>query len=235
MARWITHTVWTVVVILATIGVVVAVRRMLDVAGIVEVAVNPRAPGFDAGFARLPPLTMAHIVPGVLFMVLAPLQFVRRIRVQWPQLHRLLGRLFVAASVVIGVTGLIMSFTLPIGDGIETAATAVFSVLFLFALWKAVLHVRRGAIAPHREWMIRAFAIGLAVATIRPIVGLFFALTALSPREFFGIAFWIGFTLHLVLAEIWIVATRPRLGGGPSVRAPLASGPRPGRTTTAAS
>jgi len=60
--------------------------------------------------------------------------------------------------------------------------------------------------------MIRAFAIGLAVATIRPIVGAFFAtrmLTHLTPHDFFGTAFWLGFTMHLIAAEIWINYTRP--------------------------
>ena len=40
--------------------------------------------------------------------------------------------------------------------------------------------------ALHREWMIRAFAVGLAVATIRPIIGIFFAtsrVSGLTPRE----------------------------------------------------
>jgi hypothetical protein len=35
----------------------------------------------------------------------------------------------------------------------------------------------------------------------------FFAIsrfTGLKPREFFGIAFWIGFTLSLIAAEAWI-------------------------------
>ncbi|HEX5084826.1 MAG TPA: DUF2306 domain-containing protein, partial [Blastocatellia bacterium] len=86
-----------------------------------------------------------------------------------------------------------------------------FAVLFLFALVKAFLSVRRGNIALHREWMIRMFAIGLAVATVRPIVGVFFAtrsITHLAPHDFFGIAFWLGFTIHLIAAEIWINYTR---------------------------
>jgi hypothetical protein len=61
--------------------------------------------------------------------------------------------------------------------------------------------------------MIRAFSVGLAVATIRPIIGMFFAtsrLSGLTPHEFFGIAFWIGFVLHLIAAEAWIHATLPR-------------------------
>ncbi len=208
--RWAAGLVWATVIVLAIIGLAAATRRALDLAQVIPPASPPRGGAFDADFARYPILTLAHIVPGALFMVLGPLQFVRRIRARWPQVHRLLGRVFVAASAVIGVTGLVMSFTLAIGGIIETAATTVFSLLFLFALAKAVLHVRRGAVARHREWMLRAFVIGLAVATIRPIVGLFFALTALRPQEFFGVAFRLGFTAHLAAAEIWIGATRLR-------------------------
>jgi len=50
------------------------------------------------------------------------------------------------------------------------------------------------------------------VATIRPIVAIFFAtsrFSGLTPYEFFGTAFWIGFVLHLVAAEVWIQRTRP--------------------------
>jgi hypothetical protein len=62
--------------------------------------------------------------------------------------------------------------------------------------------------------MIRGYAIGLAVATIRPIMGTFFAAALMSghtpePKEFFGTAFWIGFTLQMMVAEIWINYTRP--------------------------
>ena len=65
----------------------------------------------------------------------------------------------------------------------------------------------------HREWMLRAFSVGLAVATIRPIIGIFFAtshVSGLAPHDFFGIAFWIGFTLQLMAAEAWIHATSSR-------------------------
>jgi hypothetical protein len=52
--------------------------------------------------------------------------------------------------------------------------------------------------------MIRAFGVALGVATTRPIVGAFFAARRLSPHEFFGTAFWLGFTLTLLAAETWI-------------------------------
>jgi uncharacterized membrane protein len=207
--------VWAAVLLLAIIGIASAVGRMQYLArGLEPSAVEP----IEVGFARYPLLTMLHIVPGVLFMVLGPVQFVRRIRARHLRVHRWSGRVFVAAGLVIGVTGLAMGVVMAIGGANETAATAFFAILFLFALGKAVLHIRRGDATRHREWMLRAFAIGLAISTIRPIIVLFFALSDLSPREFFGIAFWLGFTSHLVIAEAWIQHTRPTIRAQPEAR-----------------
>src|SRR5262249_656770 len=121
------------------------------------------------------------------------------------------GRILVVCGLIIGGTALVMSFQMAIGGANETAATVVFDLFFLFALGKGFYHVRRGDIARHREWIIRMFAIRLAIATVRPIVGIFFAFSKLSPREFFGTAFWLGFTIHLLVAEMWINYTRSSL------------------------
>jgi uncharacterized membrane protein len=197
--------VWIVVTLLATIGLLAVIGRLADPFGGVG---PPPADGTEAGYVQYPALTTLHILPGALFMILGPLQFVRRIRAPHLQFHRWSGRVFVMASIVIGVSGLVMGILMPIGGVSETAATTFFSLLFLYAVVRAFLEIRRGRIAQHREWMLRTFAVGLAIATIRPIVALFFTLTDLSPREFFGIAFWLGFGAHLIAAEIWIRYTR---------------------------
>src|SRR5215831_8531372 len=62
-----------------------------------------------------------------------------------------------------------------IGGTDEKAAIALFGTFFLISLAKALWHALRREFAQHREWMIRGYAIGLAVATIRPIMGTFFA------------------------------------------------------------
>jgi uncharacterized membrane protein len=212
------------VIFLALIGIAVVVRRAVKLVPIVingyhppAAASNPVAAQFiplDDLFAHYPVLTLIHIVPGLLFMILGPLQFSSTIRARHIQWHRWSGRVFVVCSVVIGISALIMSFGMPAIGGVnQAAATTLFAMFFLFALCKAFWHIRRREIALHREWMIRAFATGLAVATIRPIIGIFFAtsrLTGLTPHEFFGTAFWIGFTLQLIAAEAWIHATQPQ-------------------------
>jgi uncharacterized membrane protein len=219
------RTLWGAVILLALIGVAVVVRRTVNLVPILlygyrpaATASNPIAAQFaalDDIFARYPGLTLIHILPGLLFMVLGPLQFNTTLRTRHRQWHRWSGRVYLVFCLIIGVSALVMSVGMPsIGGLTQRVATTLFGLLFLLALGKAFRHIRRREIAQHREWMIRAFAIGLAVATIRPIIGLFFAtsrLSGLTPDRFFGIAFWIGFVLHLIVAEAWIRWTRPRL------------------------
>src|SRR6267378_3964002 len=214
---------WSAVIFLALIGSAVAVRRMVHLVPIAVggyhppgVTSNPVAAQFaalDDLFAHYPILTLVHIVPGLFFMVLGPLQFSSTIRARHLQWHRISGRIFVICGVVIGISALVMSLGMPaIGGFNQAAATTLFASFFLFALCKAFWHIRRREIALHREWMIRGFSVGLAVATIRPVIGMFFAtsrLSGLTPYQFFGTAFWIGFVLHLIAAEAWIHATVP--------------------------
>jgi hypothetical protein len=47
----------------------------------------------------------------------------------------------------------------------------------------------------------------LGIATTRPVMGIFFAtsrLTHLQPWQFFGWAFWIGFSTNTLAVELWL-------------------------------
>jgi uncharacterized membrane protein len=218
-----TRLIWTGVIFLAVIGVAAATRRTLVLLWPVQFAgKSSPAASLDAGFARHGALTLVHILPGALFLVLTPLQFLPRIREKRRPVHRWLGRVLVISGLIIGTTSLVMSYKMNIGGPNETAATTLFGILFLFCLIKAYLHIGRTEVARHREWMIRAYAIGLGVATTRPLVGMFFAFRKLTPHEFFGIAFWLGFTITFLAAEAWIDYTRqnaiPGLDSPKSIR-----------------
>src|SRR3954468_6826050 len=151
--RWAARLAWAAVIVLAIIGLAAVTRRVLDVAHIIPPTPETmRGGSFDAGFGQHPLLTLTHILPGALFMVLGPLQLVGSIRSRHLWLHRLLGRIYVAASVMIGLSALVLTFTVTIGGAVETAAIVVFAPIFLFALARGVVHVRRHEIRQHREW-----------------------------------------------------------------------------------
>jgi uncharacterized membrane protein len=209
---------WIAVIFLAFLGLGVAARRTMVLSKPAELPSPPNpAASLDAHFATHRSLTLAHILPGMLFMVLGPLQFVRSLRTKYPALHRWSGRFLLTASAIIGVTGMTMAFGKTIGGVDEKAAITLFGSFFLIALAKGLWHALRREFIQHREWMIRGYAIGLAVASIRPIIGMFFAAALLGghtpdPSRFFGTAFWVGFTLQMIAAEIWINYTRPAAG-----------------------
>src|SRR4051812_35249287 len=87
----VTGLVWGTVMLLAVIGVAAAVGRMLSLG---RGAGPPPSDPTDVGYVKSPLLTMFHVVPGVLFLALGPLQFVRRIRARHPRFHRRSGRVF---------------------------------------------------------------------------------------------------------------------------------------------
>src|SRR5438445_5993704 len=144
---------WSAVIFLALIGSAVAARRM---AHLVPIAVrgyhppgvtsNPVAAQFaalDDLFAHYPILTLVHIVPGLLFMLLGPLQFSSTIRARHLRWHRWSGRVFVVCGAVIGMSALVVSFGMPaIGGIIQAAATILVATLFLLALCEVFWHIR---------------------------------------------------------------------------------------------
>jgi hypothetical protein len=154
----------------------------------------------DAAFASHTALTLAHILPAIAFVLLTPVVLLRRSDAVWPQ------RLLFALGAVVGVTAYAMS-SYSIGGWVERSAVLFFNSLFLFSLAQAYWYMRRGESLQKMRWMWRAVGILLGIATTRPVMGIFFAtsrLTHLEPSQFFGIAFWIGFSINTILVELWL-------------------------------
>ena len=129
---------------------------------------------FELRYVQHPWVTFLHIVPGLLFLTLGPLQFVACIRQRRISFHRGLGRILVVCAATSGLIALVINVLFPTFGGISgQAATVFFGAIFLFSLTKAVRHIRRKDVLLHREWMIRAFALAMGVATIRVFIILF--------------------------------------------------------------
>ena len=202
--------IWIVVIILAIIGIAAAIRRALIIENIIPAFNPPKYPGFDSGFSKHPVLTLLHIIPGTFFMILGPLLCIKKIRERNIGAYKRIRAFYFICAYISGFTALVMSYTVSIGGANETAATTLFAIYFIYCLTKALINTRNGNFVLYREWLLRSLAIGLAIATTRPIVGIFFATSSLSPHQFFGIAFWLAFTTHLIVAEAWIRYTRPK-------------------------
>ncbi|NOT87002.1 MAG: DUF2306 domain-containing protein [Lysobacter sp.] len=162
-------------------------------------------------YVQQPWLPAIHILAGTVFMLLGPLQFIPSIRRYWPKTHRVSGRVFIVCGLIAAATGLGVEFLFPLRGGyVKRAAMVLFSLAMLVALalaWRAAIRRR---IDLHRAWVVRAYAIGLALSTTR----LYFIPAYLmygNPSKFEAATVtWLGFCLNCLVAE-WIVRRTRRM------------------------
>jgi uncharacterized membrane protein len=196
------------------IGIVLtfyAIRIATDAPFLVT-GTDPEPEDFEARYVSHPWLAYLHMTPGVLYLLSAPLQLSQRFRTKHYTAHRRLGRVLATAAMVSVTFALAFGLRFAWGGSLEAIATAVFGCWFLACLVLAVRAIRRGEVSIHRRWMIRAFAVGLGVGTIRIWIGLFLGTGLLDFHDSFAAAFWIGLSLHVLAAEWWIRTTPDKTG-----------------------
>ena len=109
------------------------------------------------------------------------------------------------AGMISGVFALIFGGLFSFGGLPQASAAVLFGLWFLTCLVLAVRAIRRDDIVHHRRWMIRAFAIGIGIGTIRIWLALL-QIVGVGEASSFGPAFWISFPLHVVAGELWLRA-----------------------------
>jgi hypothetical protein len=182
--------------ICTAIAVAVVIRRLFALAS-PRPSAAPQLAALDSYFGSHIALTLAHIIPALAFVLVAPFVVFRR--------NALAERLIFPLGAVVGLTAYAMS-THAIGGWIERSAVLFFDTLFLFSLFRAYRYRRSNDPASERTWLLRSIAVLLGIATTRPVMGVFFAtspLTHLTPHQFFGVAFWIGFSINTLVFELW--------------------------------
>jgi hypothetical protein len=202
---WLKAGFWACIVI----AVAVALRRFVAL-------VHPSQTGpaamaaLDAAFASHAALTFAHIISATAFVLVAPLVLLRAKSGLWERLLFPLG-------AMVGITAYAMSIP-AFGGWVERSAVLFFNSVFLFSMARAYRYARAGETFQKTRWLTRAVGILLGIATTRPVMGIFFATsrwTHLEPRQFFGVAFWIGFSINTIIVEVWLRSGRriPEHGG----------------------
>jgi hypothetical protein len=233
--------IWCTVVLLVLIGVTATLARglfpsdivtrmepvrqyLLDAFGIADPFAHQRPDelaAFDRRFAAHPVATLLHIVPGAIFLVLAPVQFISRVRDRHIRFHRWSGRVAILAAWVSGLAGLYFGLFMPYAGPGEAIAIALFGGLLLVAVSLGFVSIRRGRVGRHREWMIRAFALASAISTVRIVAAIMdIALTpaGFRPQQIFVISIWTGWILTVGVAELWITRTRRHVDGATTSR-----------------
>jgi uncharacterized membrane protein len=188
-------------ILLALVPVVAGSVRLHELSTSAEVTpANERF--FDA-----PVPVVVHIIGATVYCVLGAFQFMpglRRRRIGW---HRVAGRVLIPAGLAVALSGLWMTlfYDLPPTDGgILTPVRLAVGTVMAGGIIIALVSVRRGDIARHRAWMIRAYALGQGAGT-QAFTHLPLLLQGNQPTSTDrAIAMTAGWLINIAVAE-WII------------------------------
>ena len=160
----------------------------------------------DHRFAGFPAALIVHIVGATVYAVVGTFQFIPRFRRRHRAWHRRAGRFLAVAGLMVAASALWMTlFYQPqpgTGD-LLYVLRLIFGSAMAACLVLGIAAVRRGDIATHRAWMVRAYAIGLAAGmqvVTEGIGGALFGTGVLAA----DLAKAAGWAINLAIAE-WAI------------------------------
>ena len=168
-------------------------------------AVGPVPPNVGENLFFSPWLAL-HAGGAATALLVGPLQFLPKLRARRRGLHRWMGRTYVVACLVGGLSGLPLAYGASAGP-IGQMGFGVLAVLWLFTTGQGWRLARARRYEEHRRWMIRSFALTFAAVTLRlylpiaPMMGYDF-------MEGYRIIAWAAWVPNLLLAEVYLMRGR---------------------------
>lgn len=151
----------------------------------------------------------AHVAGSVTALLIGPFNLSSSIRNRHRQLHRVMGRIYMAGIWLGGLTGVYLAFEAT-GGMVSTAGFLGLSLLWLVSSYYAVKTIRVKRTELHRRWMIRNYALTLAAVTLRLWIGLFvFAFGEENFTASYMLIAWLCWVPNLIAAEWYIRRRRP--------------------------
>jgi uncharacterized membrane protein len=172
-------------------------------------------PGIDGGIRDLvehfPFRALTHMLIAPIALLVGPLQFIPSLRARHRNVHRILGRVYVAACLIAGLAGLATAFHAsggPIaGWGFGTLAVCWIGVTL--GAWRAAVARR---IELHRMLMRFSYAMTFGAVTLRLQIPLGFALGYAGYPE---MSVWLAYTSwipNVIIVALYCLYEKRRAG-----------------------
>ncbi|WP_442600540.1 DUF2306 domain-containing protein [Paenibacillus sp. KN14-4R] len=202
---------WRLIVLLTLGAAIFAVAPyfLLD-PGLSRVSISP---SFQLHF----PLLLVHIFSSFFALVIGWLQFLPTLRINRPQVHRLVGRFYLTFVAIGSVTGIIVGMYTT--SYIRQMAFITLVLLWLYTGWKGYWTARHKRFDAHGIWMIRNYTVTLVAATARLVTPLCILIYLVCNRgESLGgvedvlnhvleINIWVALVVNVVISE-WMLVNR---------------------------
>jgi uncharacterized membrane protein len=168
---------------------------------------NTLAPGFRTPFVRSlfdqkMLRAFGHLLGGGTALLVGAFQFNTTLRNRRPDVHRLLGKVYLAGVLVGGLSALLLA---PVSAGGLTAhlGFGLLAAGWLSTAGMAYAQALAGEYESHREWMTRSYALCLAAVTLRVYLPLAIG-AGVGFETAYPIISWACWVPNLIVAE-WLL------------------------------
>lgn len=154
-----------------------------------------------------------HVLGGLVAIATGPFQFLRRLRLAFPKLHRRLGYVYTLSVVSSGLAGGLVA-PHAMGGAVAQIGFLVLSILWLGTLYLSINAIRKGKVVVHQRWITLNYALTFAAITQRTM--LLLPLLGLTPfLPVYRLSAWLPWLINLSIA--WLILGRVS-GNNPSMR-----------------
>lgn len=144
-----------------------------------------------------------HIVLGIVATVIGPFQFIPAIRNKYLKVHRQLGRVYIIATVLSGISGMYMAATSDVNLP-YTVGLFMLGVAWSTSSIMAFVSIKNRKVDLHKEWMIRSYVITLAFVSFRFVKDILQALEVGTNMEISALMSWTCWAIPLFITEVII-------------------------------
>lgn len=151
----------------------------------------------------------AHAVSSGIALSVGWVQFAKKMRKQYPGIHRAIGYVFAVSVAIGGLTGLYLACYANGGLFAQTGFAAL-SASWMYTLYRSLISIVGDRnTAEHGRWIIRCYALTCAAIALRiytPLAAALFGVT--DTNDSFVVIAWLCWVPNLVIAEFFINRNR---------------------------
>lgn len=127
------------------------------------------------------------------------------------KLHRIIGKIYVYNILVINVPACFVLGLFSNGGLTGIVGFLIQDILWAYFTIKAVLFIKKGNVADHKNYMILSYAVTTTAITFRIVKNLFYNEKYHDYEFFYGLNVWLALVVNLLIAYLILKRNRPLL------------------------
>lgn len=202
--------VWVLLIVLSLLGVFACISHYYLRPTVAFAVANHISPG-PAWYTEQLPLydqhalmTFIHLVPAAIFMLLAPVQFSRRLQQRFTWLHRLIGRSLLVLGLFLAAAGIVIGVVMPFAGLCETIVSLIIGAGFLFSGYMGFRAIRQKNISQHRKWMSYLLAFAYTPMVMRIVLIVLIQAFAVDGQRIFAESLLVSMLINIAVVYWWL-------------------------------